>query len=356
MNRERAKGVLAFFALFLIGLAVYGVFDAALAPSKPMVQEEPQPTEGVSKVAAQVSPSVVGITSFKRGQRVFDGYDSESTGSGVILDKKGHIVTNNHVVANADQLIVTLVDGEEREARIVGTDSPTDLAVIKIKGDDNLLPAEFGDSDKLVVGQEVVAIGNPLGLSFARSVTAGIVSGLNRLLSTEEGFAYRLIQTDAAINPGNSGGALVNLEGQIIGINSAKIAAEGFEGMGFAIPANQVKMVTDDLLRHGKVQSPILGVRIVGEISPEKAKYHRLPIHHGVVVEPKRGGPADKAGLKPFDIITRIDNQDVTTSLELQEAVFSKRIGQVVKVRLMHLPQGNSAQAQVKTVKVKLTE
>jgi serine protease Do len=253
-------------------------------------------------------------------------------------------------------LIVTLVDGEEREARIVGTDSPTDLAVIKIKGDDNLLPAEFGDSDKLVVGQEVVAIGNPLGLSFARSVTAGIVSGLNRLLSTEEGFAYRLIQTDAAINPGNSGGALVNLEGQIIGINSAKIAAEGFEGMGFAIPANQVKMVTDDLLRHGKVQSPILGVRIVGEISPEKAKYHRLPIHHGVVVEPKRGGPADKAGLKPFDIITRIDNQDITTSLELQEAVFSKRIGQVVKVRLMHLPQGNSAQAQVKTVKVKLTE
>lgn len=356
MNRERAKGVLAFFALFLIGLAVYGVVDAALAPSKPMVQEDPQPSEGVSEVAAQVSPSVVGITNLKQGGRVFDGHDSESTGSGVILDKEGHIVTNNHVVANADRLVVTLVDGEEREARIVGTDPPTDLAVIKIKGDDNLFPAVFGDSDKLVVGQEVVAIGNPLGLSFARSVTAGIVSGLNRLLSTEEGFAYRLIQTDAAINPGNSGGALVNLNGQIIGINSSKIAAEGFEGMGFAIPANQVKMVTEDLLRHGKVQRPILGVRIVGEISPDQAKYHRLPIHHGVVVEPKRQGPADKAGLKPFDIITSIDNQDVTTSQELQEAIFSKKIGQVVKVQLMHLPNGSTAKTQVKTIQVKLAK
>lgn len=356
MNRERAKGVLAFFALFLIGLAVYGVVDAALAPSKPMVQEDPQPSEGVSEVAAQVSPSVVGITNLKQGGRVFDGHDSESTGSGVILDKEGHIVTNNHVVANADRLVVTLVDGEEREARIIGTDPPTDLAVIKIKGDDNLFPAVFGDSDKLVVGQEVVAIGNPLGLSFARSVTAGIVSGLNRLLSTEEGFAYRLIQTDAAINPGNSGGALVNLNGQIIGINSSKIAAEGFEGMGFAIPANQVKMVTEDLLRHGKVQRPILGVRIVGEISPDQAKYHRLPIHHGVVVEPKRQGPADKAGLKPFDIITSIDNQDVTTSQELQEAIFSKKIGQVVKVQLMHLPNGSTAKTQVKTIQVKLAK
>jgi serine protease Do len=356
MNRERAKGVLAFFALFLIGLAVYGVVDAALAPSKPMVQEDPQPSEGVSEVAAQVSPSVVGITNLKQGGRVFDGHDSESTGSGVILDKEGHIVTNNHVVANADRLVVTLVDGEEREARIIGTDPPTDLAVIKITGDDNLFPAVFGDSDKLVVGQEVVAIGNPLGLSFARSVTAGIVSGLNRLLSTEEGFAYRLIQTDAAINPGNSGGALVNLNGQIIGINSSKIAAEGFEGMGFAIPANQVKMVTEDLLRHGKVQRPILGVRIVGEISPDQAKYHRLPIHHGVVVEPKRQGPADKAGLKPFDIITSIDNQDVTTSQELQEAIFSKKIGQVVKVQLMHLPNGSTAKTQVKTIQVKLAK
>lgn len=356
MNRERAKGILAFFALFLIGLAAYSVVNAALAPSKPMVQEDTQPGGGVSEVAAQVSPAVVGITSLQRGGRVFDGHDSESTGSGVIMDKEGHIVTNNHVVADADRLVVTLVDGEEREARIVGTDSRTDLAVIKIKGGSHLAPAVFGDSDNLAVGQVVIAIGNPLGLSFARSVTAGIVSGLNRLLSTEEGFAYRLIQTDAAINPGNSGGALVNLDGQVIGINSSKIAVEGFEGMGFAIPANQVKMVTEDLLRYREVQRPLLGVRIVGELSPDQAKYHKLPIQHGVVVEPHARGPADKAGLEPFDIITRIDNQNVTTSLELQEAVNSKRIGQVVKVRLMHLPDGNSAKARVKTIKVKLTK
>jgi len=155
-----------------------------------------------------------------------------------------------------------------------------------------------------------------------------VVSGLNRLLSTDEGFAYRLIQTDAAINPGNSGGALANLEGRVIGINTAKIAVEGFEGMGFAIPSNQVQMVTKDLLRYGEVQRPRLGVRIVGEVSPDQAKYHKLPIYHGVVVEPHAGGPADKAGIEPFDIITQIDNQKVTTSQELQEAILSKKIGQ----------------------------
>lgn len=356
MNRERAKGVLAFFVLFLVGLAMYSVFNAALAPSKPMVQEEPQPAGEVSKVAAKVSPAVVGITSLQKGGRVFDGHDSESTGSGVIMDKDGHIVTNNHVVADADRLIVTLINGEEREARVVGTDPRTDLAVIKIKGNDNLSPAIFGDSDNLAVGQEVIAIGNPLGLSFARSVTAGIVSGLNRLLSTQEGFVYRLIQTDAAINPGNSGGALVDLNGRVIGINTAKIAVEGFEGMGFAIPANQVALVTADLLRYGEVRRPLLGVRIVGELSPDQARYHKLPIHHGVVVEPNRRGPAEQAGLKPFDIITRIDKKDVATSQELQEAIADKKIGQVIKVRLMHLPNGNSAKAQVKTIKVKLTK
>lgn len=354
MNRERAKGILAFFALFFIGLAVYGVVNAALAPSKPIVQEDTASTGGVTKVASAVSPSVVGITSLQREGGIFDGRDSESTGSGVILDKEGHIITNNHVVAGADRVIVTLVDGEEREAQIVGTDPRSDLAVIKIKGDKELTPAVFGDSDNLAVGQEVVAIGNPLGLSFARSVTAGIVSGLNRLLSTEEGFAYRLIQTDAAINPGNSGGALADLEGKVIGINTAKIAAEGFEGMGFAIPSNHVQIVAKDLMRYGEVQRPILGVRIVGELSPDQAKYHKLPIHHGVVVEPYQGGPADKAGLEPFDIITRIDNQDITTSQELLEAIFDKKIGQTVKVQLMHLPDGSTAKAQVKTFKVKL--
>src|SRR5690606_6841013 len=143
----------------------------------------------------------------------------------------GYIVTNNHVVKDADKIIVTLADGNEEEAQIIGTDPRTDLAVIKVKVDNYVTPVKFGDSDKLLVGEEVVAIGNPLGQRFARTVTAGIVSGLNRLLTTEEGFTFRLIQTDAAINPGNSGGALVNLRGELIGINTVKIAAEGFEGM-----------------------------------------------------------------------------------------------------------------------------
>lgn len=355
MNRERAKGIMAFFALFLIGFAIYSVVNAASAPSKPIVQEETGVTGNVTDVAAQVSPAVVGITNLQRNGRIYDGHNSESTGSGVILDREGNIVTNNHVVRDADQLIVTLVDGEEREAKVVGTDPRTDLALIKIKGDSKLSPATFGNSDNLAVGQEVVAIGNPLGLSFARSVTAGVVSGLNRLLSTEEGFTYRLIQTDAAINPGNSGGALVDLDGRVVGINTAKIAVEGYEGMGFAIPANQVQMVLDHLQRYGKVKRPLMGIRILGELSEDQARYYKLPVLHGVVVEPNDGGAAEKAGILQYDIITRIDNKNVTTSQELQETIFDKKIGQTVKVRLMRLPERPGGKTTVKNIKVKLT-
>lgn len=345
---------MAFLAFFLIGLAVYTVFNAALAPSKPIVQGESKPVGAVSDVAARVSPSVVGITSLQRDGGVFDGHDSESTGSGVIMDRDGNIVTNNHVVRNADRLIVTLVNGEEREARIVGTDPRTDLAVIKIGGNRSLVPAAFGNSDNLAVGQQVVAIGNPLGLRFARSVTAGVVSGLNRLLTTEEGFVYRLIQTDAAINPGNSGGALVDLDGRVVGINTAKIAVQGFEGMGFAIPVNQVKMVVEHIQQYGSVQRPLMGIRIIGELSTDQARYFKLPVKHGVVVEPNSRGPAVRAGLKQYDIITHIDRQEVLTSQELQETIAKKKVGQVVQVRIMRLPERKGGKVQTKTIKVKL--
>ena len=293
MNWRSRKTAIFFLTFFSLGLSlgIFHVWQTRMAPGKPMLTQEQTVAGGaISRVAAQVSPSVVGISSFSREGDQWNQRNIESTGSGVIIDPQGYIVTNNHVVANADRLVVTLADGSEKAARIVGTDARTDLALIKIEVQRRVTPAQFGDSDKLVVGEEVVAIGNPLGLRFARSVTAGIVSGLNRLLTSEEGFVFRLIQTDAAINPGNSGGALVNMEGKLVGINSVKIAVEGFEGMGFSIPSNQVQAVIAALKKDGRVYRPVMAVKILGEVSPDLARYYNLPVNHGVIVMPTPGG------------------------------------------------------------------
>ena len=278
----------------------------------------------------------------------------ESTGSGVIIDPQGYIVTNNHVVANADRLVVTLANGSEKAARIVGADARTDLALIKIEVQRRVTPAQFGDSDKLVVGEEVVAIGNPLGLRFARSVTAGIVSGLNRLLTSEEGFVFRLIQTDAAINPGNSGGALVNMEGKLVGINSVKIAVEGFEGMGFSIPSNQVQAVIAALKKDGRVYRPVMAVKILGEVSPDLARYYNLPVNHGVIVMPTAGGASARAGMKQYDIVTGIDGERIETGMEMQEKIFARKIGQSTKINIVRMPAGKAGKAQNLTLTVKL--
>lgn len=354
MNQKAVKGAIYFLIFFCLGIGVFSFLDSRISPSKPMVNEEQVVTGAISEVATRVSPSVVGITNLSRDGDMFNQRSVEKTGSGVIIDKEGYIVTNNHVVRDAEKLIVTLADGNEEEARIIGTDPRTDLAVIKIKVDNRVTPAELGDSEKLVVGQEVIAIGNPLGLRFARSVTAGIVSGLNRLLTTEEGFVFRLIQTDAAINPGNSGGALVNLDGQVVGINTVKIASEGFEGMGFSIPSNQVKVVVDNIKKHGRVIRPIMGINIIGEITRDQANYFNLPVTNGVAVDPLPGGPADRAGIKKYDIITKIDNEEIQTGLELQEKIFSKKIGQTVKVKIIRLPRTGNGKIAVKNITIKL--
>lgn len=355
MNRQAVRGILYFIIFFCIGIGAVAVGNYKPPSSKPIVGEKKMVASGtISKVAAAVSPSVVGITNLSREGDLFNQRSIEKTGSGVIIDNEGYIVTNNHVVKDAERLIVTLADGTEKEARIIGTDPRTDLALIKIQVNRRVTPVRFGDSDQLVVGQEVVAIGNPLGLRFARSVTAGIVSGLNRLLTTEEGFSFRLIQTDAAINPGNSGGALVNLEGQLVGINTVKIAAEGFEGMGFSIPSNQVQVVIKDLKKHGKVLRPLLGIKIIGEVTQDEARYFNLPARSGVVVEPIKGGPADKMGIKPYDIITRLDAVKIETASQLQELIFSKKIGQTVKLELLRLPRSQVGKTEIKQINVKL--
>lgn len=358
MNKKVIQGGIYFLLFFFLGLALFTWFKSGLAPSKPMVKDEKEVilTSSVSDVAKRVSPSIVGITSLSHNGDMFNQRDTEAAGSGVIIDKNGYIVTNNHVVKGADRIIVTLADGQELKGMIKGTDQRTDLAVIKIEPKTVLKPVQFGDSDKLAVGEEVLAIGNPLGLRFARSVTAGIISGLNRLITTEEGFVFRLIQTDAAINPGNSGGALVNLNGRVIGINTIKISVPGFEGMGFSIPSNQVKTVTDNIIKHGKVLRPLMGIRIVDEISRDEAGYFNLPVKYGVVVEPIAGGPADKAGLKKNDIVTAVNGKKVETGLELQEQIFSGKIGQKVRVDLVRAAEKEGEKSRQLKINVELVQ
>ncbi len=206
------------------------------------------------------------------------------------------------------------------------------------------------------VGQEVVAIGNPLGLRFARSVTSGVVSGLNRVINTEEGFVFRLIQTDAAINPGNSGGALVNLDGEVVGINTIKIAMPGFEGMGFSIPARQVKTVVNEIIKNGRVIRPVLGIKILGEINSQEAKYYKLPVSQGVIIEPLPNSPALKAGIQANDIISKLNGKSIETGLELQEKIFAHKVGEKVELQIIRLPSRSGTKAQTIKLKVELVQ
>lgn len=301
-------------------------------------------------VSKAVSPSVVFISNIVSSDSLYGGYGEyfgynfgynsgsgtdedivNGTGSGVIYSSDGYIVTNNHVVDGADKVTVKLYDGSEYVAEVIGTDSQTDLAVIKIDASD-LVAADFADSDQIVVGEVAIAIGNPGGADFVNSVTKGIISGLNRNVEVSEGQYMTLIQTDAAINPGNSGGALCNGNGQVIGINTVKISQTGFEGMGFAIPANNVKDICDQLISGGKVSRPALQVGIYGDITAEIAEYYDLKVDYGVLVQPAKGGAAEKAGMEDEDIIIAIDGNKVETTAQLQKYLYEKKIGDKVEV------------------------
>ena len=214
----------------------------------------------IVRAAQIVGPSVVGITNKAYVNDMFNRRTlvERGSGSGVIFDASGHIITNYHVVAEAQEIVVSLSDGRTVPGRVQGIDPATDLAVVKIETG-GIQPARFGDSDSLQVGEPAIAVGNPLGLELKGSVTAGVISALNRTLDIGER-RFRLIQTDAAINPGNSGGALANADGEVVGINSIKIAVGGVEGIGFAIPWNTAKPIVQSLIEKGRVVRPYLGV------------------------------------------------------------------------------------------------
>ena len=284
-----------------------------------------------AQVAARVGPSVVGILNLRRD---LDGdLAPAGAGSGVVLSSDGAIVTNYHVVEGANALKVSLSDGRTLAARVVGVDPPTDIAVLKVAAT-GLTTATWANSARLQVGEMAIAIGNPMGPGFARTVTVGVVSGLGRSLGL--GYAQRafeLIQTDAAINPGNSGGALVDARGDVMGINSVKIAAPGVEGMGFAIPANTVREVAAEILRHGHVDRPWLGLALMPR---EVALRLGLPApERGLRVERVYAdGPADRVGVMADDAVVAVNGRSVASLGDLFRALAGRKAGDRVQLTL----------------------
>lgn len=286
----------------------------------------------VVRAAKAVGPAVVGITNKAVARDWFNNpVQVEGAGSGVIFRKDGYIVTNNHVISGAKEIIVSLSDGRSLSGKLVGADELTDLAVVKVDADD-LPTAEFGNSDDIMVGEPAIAIGNPMGLEFQGSVTSGVISALNRSLEIDDR-VLKVVQTDAAINPGNSGGALVNADGKVIGINSAKIARSDIEGMGFAIPINTVKQIVDDLMTSGKVTRPYLGVGIFDKETAGRYGYI-LNVDKGVYIQNVTvNGPAYKAGLRQGDIILAIGDKETNKVSDVRNTILDSKVGDTVQVK-----------------------
>ncbi len=313
----------------------------------PETTEEETNTDGVlttKQISKNAMPSVVGVVQYQKSRP----YVATGQGFGIILDTDGYIVTNAHVVADADGVKVVLYNGDEYTATIIGSDTKSDIAVLKINAS-NLTPAKLGNSDQLEIGEDVIAIGNPGGLS--NSVSKGIVSGLNRTVETNLGASMECIQTDAAINPGNSGGALVNEYGYVVGINSSKIAATDYEGIGFAIPINDAKPIIEDLKAYGEVQGRVrLGIE-VRMIDSVLAKLNNIPMG-AMVLSVEKTSDAYQQGLIAGDIIIRIDGQDITAYEDLSNQISGHQPGDSVTLEVYRTGQNNTSQTLEITVQL----
>ncbi len=361
----------AFILLTAAGVSFTNTTDTGVKTAKTVYTNITDTTKAVKKV----QNAVVSVINYQEGSssdslndlygRIFGGGDSSDSsqenskdsdglqvageGSGVIYKKDGkeaYIVTNNHVVDGAKKLEIMLSDGSKITGELVGKDTYSDLAVVKVSSDKITTVAEFADSNSLTVGEKAIAIGSPLGTEYANSVTEGIVSSLSRTITMQndngETVSTNAIQTDAAINPGNSGGALVNIEGQVIGINSSKIsstsavAGSAVEGMGFAIPSNDVVEIINQLEKDGKVTRPALGISIadLNSLSSSATSKLDLPdeVKSGVVVgSVQKGMPAD-GKLQEYDVITEIDGKKISSKTDIQTNLYSHSIGDTIKV------------------------
>ncbi len=287
-----------------------------------------------AQIAAKVRPSIVSVIT---EDTIDDDEDNSAEGSGIILTEDGYIVTNSHVIGDSKKYDVTVItsDGDSYDATVVGYDTRSDLAVLKINAS-GLTACELGDSSQLVLGDYVMAIGNPGGVQFAGSVTDGIVSGVDRIIDTtdmESTSAMRYIQTNAAINPGNSGGALVNIYGQVIGVNTSKITADGYEGMGFAIPSVTVKEVAEDLISYGYVKDRVkLGITCITISSA----YESEGIPAGLQIYSIESGSDLNGKAEVYDIITYCDGNRVEIISQLQDVLYEKKPGDTVELTLFN--------------------
>jgi len=311
-------------------------------------------TTDTTNAVEKVSEAVVGITNIQQAAGNFwmqqSGPQEVGSGSGVVYkveNNKAFIVTNHHVVEGANQLEVTLADGSKVEAQLIGSDVWTDLAVIVIDAKNVKVVAEFGDSDVLKVGETVIAIGNPLGLEFYGSVTQGIVSGKDRSVPVDlnndgvSDWTTEVLQTDAAINSGNSGGALVNIVGELVGINSMKIASSTVEGLGFSIPINSAIPIITELERSGEVKRPTMGISLM-DLTDVPAYYQqntlRIPeeVTTGVVItEVVPGSAAEKAGVQQYDVIVEMDGIKIENSIDLRKHLYNeKEVGDTLQLKV----------------------
>ena len=317
-------------------------------------KNENSTTQAVNKVKDAVV-SIITYSSSSRQSSVFNGDETNSDsdnqqiaseGSGVIYkkdDKDAYLVTNTHVINGASKVDIRLADGTKVPGEIVGSDTFSDIAVVKISSEKVTTVAEFGDSSQLSVGETAIAIGSPLGSEYANTVTQGIISSLNRNVSlkSEDGQAIstKAIQTDTAINPGNSGGPLVNIQGQVIGITSSKIASNGgtsVEGLGFAIPSNDAQNIIKQLESNGKVTRPALGIQMVNLSNVGASDLRKLNIPSGltsgVVVRSVQNNMPANGHLQKYDVITKVDDKEIASSTDLQHALYNHAIGDTIKI------------------------
>lgn len=370
----KRKGFFSYFIVALIGAVIGGLITSYIAPTYLYGKILPVPNiyqqgtypntvqkinitpsddiQAVEAVAKKAISSVVGITTIQVQRQFIWEQEVEGIGSGVIIDSNGYILTNSHVIADgrAKSINVLFENGDTLPGKVLWNDPTLDLAILKVDAK-NLPEAELGDSDSLEVGQLAVAIGNPLGLDFQRTVTAGVISGLNRSIRIDQyNIMENLIQTDASINPGNSGGPLLNAKGEVIGINTAKVQTG--EGLGFAIPINLTKPIIEEVIKTGNFQTVYMGIYGYEVKAYERQVGVDLGVDSGVVIlEVAAGSPAEKAGLKQLDVIIRMDNQPIENMNQLKRMLYNYKYGD--KATLTVIRDGSKMEINIEFTETK---